>query len=107
MEPVRQTDGPQLAIEVQRRLPPAPVPALKSTPLEVLPAEMVQAAPRAPIVPVVQRREPIERPMVEDDAPIDCGAPADDHEARICRDIGWGEAHDDRYLEAPPADEGY
>lgn len=103
MEPVRQTpSGPELAIQVDpAKPPPAPPPVTKSERLEVLPAELAKAAPKPP--PVI-RTAYRERAPTFDEAPIDCSAPADRHEARICRDIGFSDEAPP--LDIPPPDEG-
>lgn len=83
MEAVVQSAGPQLAIQVDRPAPPA-APAATSERLEVLPARLARAAPRPPVVQAeITEAEP-ERAL----APIDCAAPVNGYEARICYEAG-------------------
>jgi len=84
----------QLAIVVNHPAP-APIPR-SSDKLEVLPARLAAAAP-SPVV-VKARASEGDEAVGADDAdeapPIDCAAPANGHEARICDDIGFGPAED-------------
>jgi hypothetical protein len=83
MEAVDQTTGPQLAIQVDRA-PPPPSPAATGERLEVLPARLARAAPKPPIVEAETSEAEPERAM----APIDCAAPVNGYEARICYEAG-------------------
>ncbi len=104
MAAVSQTPsvGPQLAIQVDPApAPPAPAPVAKAERLEVLPAELARAAPKPPPAPAVYRET---RADAFDEPAIDCGAPADRHEARICRDIGFLDDAEPLYIPHPDED---
>jgi hypothetical protein len=103
MRPVAQIPTPadQLQIVVAPA-PPVKAPAPSGARLEVLSDEMAAAAPRAAQeappatlrwnATVAYNDEAVRvRPVIEadDEAPIDCGRPADREEARICADIGF------------------
>lgn len=113
MQAVAQTPTPKDQLQiVVAPAPPVKVPKATGTRLEVLPAEMAAAAPRAVYdsepatirwnTTIALNDEEVHvRPVVEEeaaqDSPIDCRRPSDREEARICSDIGF-----DRY-----ADQGY
>ena len=110
MRAVAQTPTPadQLQIVVAPA-PPVKAPKPSGARLEVLPAEMAAAAPRAVYDPppatvrwnatvAYNDQEAPVRPVVEaEEAPIDCGRPADREEARICGDIGFDRYDDEGY----------